>query len=199
MKRTLLAIAAAFMMITSANAQRLTDIQAEARFITDKMVVELGLNSVQRNSILNINLSYLDGIRSYRDIDAYGWKQRNRQLKRMLTARQWRMYRDSYYFYRPIAWRNNVYVHNIYVKYPGHRPPGHYGYPGNPHKYHKHNGRYDKHDKKYDKHDKKYFKHEKKYDKHERKYDKHDRKYDKHDRKYENRYKKHRIRHFDRD
>ena len=71
MKRTLLAIVAAFVMITSANAQRLTDIQAEARFITDKMIVELGLSNVQRNSLLNINLNYLDGIRSYRDIDAY--------------------------------------------------------------------------------------------------------------------------------
>ena len=30
------------MMIASMNAQRLTNIQAEARFITDKMVVELG-------------------------------------------------------------------------------------------------------------------------------------------------------------
>ena len=54
MKRTLLAIVAAFMMIASVNAQRLVDIQTEARFITDKMVVELGLSSVQRNSILNI-------------------------------------------------------------------------------------------------------------------------------------------------
>ena len=94
MKRTLLAIVAAFVMITSANAQRLTDIQAEARFITDKMIVELGLNSAQRNSLLNINLNYLDGIRSYRDIDAYGWHYRNRQLKRMLNARQWKRFKE---------------------------------------------------------------------------------------------------------
>ena len=57
MKRTLLAIVAAFMMIASANAQRLVDIQTEARFITDKMVMELGLSNVQRNNILNINLT----------------------------------------------------------------------------------------------------------------------------------------------
>ena len=120
MKRILFAIASAFMMITSVNAQRLTDIQAEARFITDKMVLELGLSNVQRNNLLNINLTYLDGIRSYRDIYAYGWKYRNKQLKRMLSERQWRRYKESYYFYRPIAWRNNVYVHNIYVKYPKH-------------------------------------------------------------------------------
>ena len=210
MKRTLLAIVAVLMMISSVNAQRLTDIQAEARFITDKMVLELGLSNVQRNNLLNINLTYLDGIRSYRDIDAYGWKYRNKQLKRMLSERQWRRYKESYYFYRPIAWRNNVYVHNIYVKYPGHKRPGYYGHPGNPHKFYKHHGRYDKHDKKYykherkyDKYDKKYYKHEREYDKYERKYDKHDKKYYKHDKKYDkkydNRYKKHRIHQFDRD
>ena len=203
MKRILFAIVAVLMMISSVNAQRLTDIQAEARFITDKMVLELGLSNVQRNNLLNINLTYLDGIRSYRDIDAYGWKYRNKQLKRMLSERQWRRYKESYYFYRPIAWRNNVYVHNIYVKYPGHKHPGYYGHQGNPHKFYKHHGRYDKHDKKYYKHDKKYYKHEREYDKYERKYDKHDKKYYKHDKKYDkkydNRYKKHRIHQFDRD
>ena len=86
MKRTLLAIVAAFMMIASANAQRLVDIQTEARFITDKMVMELGLSNVQRNNILNINLTYLDGIRSYRDIDSHGWKYRNKQLKHIQST-----------------------------------------------------------------------------------------------------------------
>lgn len=118
MKRTLLAIVAAFMMIASVNAQRLVDIQTEARFITDKMVVELGLSNVQRNNILNINLTYLDGIRSYRDIDSHGWKYRNKQLKHILSDKQWKKYKKSYYFYRPISWRNNAYIHNIYAKYP---------------------------------------------------------------------------------
>lgn len=72
MKRTLTAIVAAIVMITTASAQKLTNIRAEASFITDQMIVELGLNKAQRNSILNINLSYLNGINNYRDIDAYG-------------------------------------------------------------------------------------------------------------------------------
>ena len=172
MKRTLLAIVAAFVMITSANAQRLTDIQAEARFITDKMIVELGLNSAQRNSLLNINLNYLDGIRSYRDIDAYGWHYRNRQLKRMLNARQWKRFKEAYYFYHPIGWNNNTYIYNIYNKYPKHnyRPNHpHPHYYGKPYKYDKKW----KHDKKhYDrdyKHDKKRYDHDYKYDKHYKK------------------------------
>lgn len=181
MKRTLLAIVAAFVMITSANAQRLTDIQAEARFITDKMIVELGLNSVQRNSLLNINLNYLDGIRSYRDIDAYGWHYRNRQLKRMLNARQWKRFKEAYYFYHPIGWNNNTYIYNKYPKH-NYRPyhPHYYGKPGKPYKY----------DKKW-KHDKKRY--EKKY-KHNKKY------YDKYDKKrYDRDYKhyKHSKREFD--
>ena len=98
MKRMIMTLVAVWMMITSMNAQRLTNIQAEARFITDKMVVELGLSSAQRNSILNINLNYLNGIRSYRDIDAYGWRYRNKQLKRIMTARQWKRFKNSYYF-----------------------------------------------------------------------------------------------------
>ena len=169
MKRTLLAIVAAFVMITSANAQRLTDIQTEARFITDKMIVELGLSNVQRNSLLNINLNYLDGIRSYRDIDAYGWHYRNKQLKRMLNARQWKRFKEAYYFYHPIGWNNNTYIYNIYNKYPKHnyRPNHpHPHYYGKPYKY----------DKKW-KHDKKRYEKEYKHDK--KRYDR-DYKYDKH-------------------
>ena len=169
MKRTLLAIVAAFVMITSANAQRLTDIQTVARFITDKMIVELGLSNVQRNSLLNINLNYLDGIRSYRDIDAYGWHYRNKQLKRMLNARQWKRFKEAYYFYHPIGWNNNTYIYNIYNKYPKHnyRPNHpHPHYYGKPYKY----------DKKW-KHDKKRYEKEYKHDK--KRYDR-DYKYDKH-------------------
>lgn len=176
MKRTLLAIVAAFVMITSANAQRLTDIQAEARFITDKMIVELGLNSAQRNSLLNINLNYLDGIRSYRDIDAYGWHYRNKQLKRMLNARQWKRFKEAYYFYHPIGWNNNTYIYNIYNKYPKHnyRPNHHHPhYYGKPYKY----------DKKW-KHDKKRY--EKEYKHYKKRYEK-EYKYDK--KRYEKEYK----------
>lgn len=185
MKRTLLAIVAAFVMITSANAQRLTDIQAEARFITDKMIVELGLSNVQRNSLLNINLNYLDGIRSYRDIDAYGWHYRNKQLKRMLNARQWKRFKEAYYFYHPIGWNNNTYIYNIYNKYPkhnyrpNHHPPHYYGKPYKHDKKWKHDKkRYEKEYKHYKKHYEKEYKYDKK--RYEKEY-KHDKKhYDKH-------------------
>lgn len=169
MKRTLLAIVAAFLMMTSAYAQRLANVRAEATLITDKMVLELGLSNAQRNGILNINLNYLNGIRSYRDIDSYGWECRNRELRRMLTARQWQRFKEAYYFYRPIEWRDDVYVHNIYHKYPKHHKH-----------YYKHHDKHHKHCDKYYKHyEKKHHKHHKHYDKH---HDKHHKHYDK--RKY---------------
>ncbi len=123
MRRTLLAIVATLLMTTTMNAQRLTDITAEARFITDKMAVELGLTNVQRASILNLNITYLDGINSYRDINARGWTYRNKQIRALLNAAQWKKFKDCTYFYRPIGWRDNAYVHNIYNKYPCHGRP----------------------------------------------------------------------------
>lgn len=105
MKRTLLAIVAALVMTSTMNAQRLTDITAEARFITDKMVVELGLNKFQRDNILSLNLAYLDGINSYRDINARGWRYRNNKMKALLSAKQWKKFKKCRYFYRPIGWR----------------------------------------------------------------------------------------------
>ena len=157
-------------MMTSAYAQRLANVRAEATLITDKMVLELGLSKAQRNGILNINLNYLNGIRSYRDIDSYGWECRNRELRRMLTARQWQRFKEAYYFYRPIEWRDDVYVHNIYHKYPKHHK--HYD------KHHKHCDKYYKHyEKKHHKHHKHYNKH---YDKHHKHYDKHHKHHDKH-------------------
>lgn len=172
MKRTLLAIVAAFLMMTSAYAQRLANVRAEATLITDKMVLELGLSKAQRNGILNINLNYLNGIRSYRDIDSYGWECRNRELRRMLTARQWQRFKEAYYFYRPIEWRDDVYVHNIYHKYPKH------------HKHYKHYDKHHKHCDKYYKHyEKKHYKHHKHYDKHH----KHHKHYDKHHKHHDKR------------
>ncbi len=118
MKRTFLAIVATLLMATTMNAQRLTDVRAEARFITDMMTMELGLDDAQRDGVMALNLAYLDGINSYRDIDARGWKHRNARMKSLLDSRQWRMFKDCDYFYRPIGWRDNAYVHHIYRKYP---------------------------------------------------------------------------------
>lgn len=118
MKKMILTMVAMVMMITSVSAQRIDNTNMEARILTDKMTEELGLNSWQREKAYQMNLSYLNGISSYRDINSQVWKTRNNALKGILNAVQWKQYKNASYFYRPISWRQNTYVHNIYAKYP---------------------------------------------------------------------------------
>lgn len=150
MKRLVLTLAVALITALSASAQRLANIQVEARFITDKMVLELGLTNVQRNNIMRLNLDYLDAINSYRDLNGRAWKHRNKELRRMMSDSQWRRYRETYYFYQPISWRDNAYVHNIYTRYPERVVVVHESCKH--HKHHKHDKHYKHH--KHDKHDK---------------------------------------------
>lgn len=189
MKRLVLTLAVALVTALSASAQRLANIQVEARFITDKMVLELGLTNVQRNNIMRLNLDYLDAINSYRDLNGRAWKHRNKELRRMMSDSQWRRYREAYYFYQPISWRDNAYVHNIYTRYPERvvvvhescKPHKHYESCKH-HKHHKHDKHYKHH--KHDKHDK-HYKHYK-HDKHHKHY-----KYRKYD--DDDRYKKYKF------
>lgn len=118
MRRFIITLTALICMTATASAQRIADIMGEARYITDKMAVELALTKAQSNSILQLNIAYLNGINSYRDIDASGWKQRNRHIKALLNDKQWRMYKKANWFYRPIGWQGGDYVHYIYAKYP---------------------------------------------------------------------------------
>ena len=111
---------AALTLTLSASAQRLLDVRGEAQYITDKMALELALTPSQRNSILQLNLTYLNGITSYRDIETTGWKYRNKHMKALLTPAQWKLYKKARCFYRPIGWHNDAYVHYIYAKYPRH-------------------------------------------------------------------------------
>ena len=120
MKRLFLTIMAALTLTLSASAQRLLDVRGEAQYITDKMALELALTPSQRNSILQLNLTYLNGITSYRDIETTGWKYRNKHMKALLTPAQWKLYKKARCFYRPIGWHNDAYVHYIYAKYPRH-------------------------------------------------------------------------------
>ena len=154
MKRIFLATVAALVVIVSASAQRLADVREEATIITDKMIAELGIGPGYRNSILNINLAYLNSINSYRDINAYGWERRNREMRRYLSPGQWRKYCNTYYFYRPIGWQDRAYVHHIYRRYPACRP-GYHHRPRYDRGHGHHRPRYDKHHHgrpRYDKH-----------------------------------------------
>lgn len=118
MRRMIMTIIMAVIVTATLSAQRIDNTIIEARILTEKMVEELGLNSWQREKVYQMNLDYLNGIHSYKDIDAQIWKTRNHLLKNILIANQWKHYRNASYFYHPISWREGTYVHNIYAKYP---------------------------------------------------------------------------------
>lgn len=101
------------LMATSVSAQKVDGAYILARVLTDKMVGELGLSNSQREKAYQTNLYYLNGINGYSDISSQIWRQRNSQLKNILTSSQWKRYKKSSYFYRPISWRDNSYVNNF--------------------------------------------------------------------------------------
>lgn len=78
-----------------------------------KMAEEFGLSGVQREKTYQANLYYLNGINSYRDLGSRIWKQRNSELKDILTSAQWKRYKNVSGLYRPVSWRGNSYVHNF--------------------------------------------------------------------------------------
>ena len=90
MKRMVFAMATILMFAVSAKAQRLEHAKDEASYITRIMTAELGLTRVQSQELLRINLVYLDGISSYRDIEGRGCKSRDKKIKSLLNKRQWR-------------------------------------------------------------------------------------------------------------
>ena len=88
MKRMVFAMATILMFAVAAKAQRLEHAKDEASYITRIMTAELGLTRVQSQELLRINLVYLDGISSYRDIEGRGCKSRDKKIKSLLNKRQ---------------------------------------------------------------------------------------------------------------
>ena len=74
MRRMIMTMIMAVVVTATLSAQRIDNTIIEARILTDKMVEELGLNSWQRKKAYQMNLDYLNGIHSYKDIDAQIWK-----------------------------------------------------------------------------------------------------------------------------
>lgn len=113
---------AMILMATSVSAQKVDGTYILARVLTDRMVGELGLSNSQREKAYQTNLYYLNGINGYGDISSRIWRQRNSQLKNILTSSQWKRYKKSSYFYRPISWSGNSYVNNFGAKVPANKP-----------------------------------------------------------------------------
>ncbi len=104
MKRFFLSLAVVLVSTVSALAMSLRDAQAQAYFLSDKMAYELNLTPAQYDQVYQVNLEYFLNINSPYDVDGYYWNYRNTDLSYILYDWQWRVYRATDYFLRPLRW-----------------------------------------------------------------------------------------------
>lgn len=129
---------AAILFAGSISALSVTRSREEARFLTDKMAYELGLTPEQMYDVYEINYDYfrsLDDI--YRNY-SYEAELRERELRYILSAAQWRRYVGISYFFRPVsvidgAWHFIVRRHYDHTRFYYAEPRGYHSYKGGRH------------------------------------------------------------------
>lgn len=129
MKKLILAFAAMFTFVVSANAMSYEQARDQALFLTDKMAYELNLTDDQYEAAYEVNLDYLMSINNYDEVYNTYWQQRNLDLSYILLDWQYRAFVNASYFYRPLYWDAGYWHFAIYARYP-HRT---YLYFGRPH------------------------------------------------------------------
>ena len=110
-------LAVMMVMTISANAMSYNAAKHEALFLSDKMAYELNLTAAQYEAVYEINLDYLMSINGHADVFGIWWDRRNADLRFVLDAWQYDKYITLAYFYRPVAWRANGWIFNVYTRY----------------------------------------------------------------------------------
>jgi hypothetical protein len=81
------------------------------------MAYELNLTAAQYEAVYEINLDYLMSINGHDDVFGIWWDRRNADLRFVLNAWQYDKYITLAYFYRPVAWRADGWMFNVYTRY----------------------------------------------------------------------------------
>ena len=109
-------------------AMNVSRVRNEARFLTDRMAYELGLNQMQYDDVYEVNYDFIDGIRYLMDdvVRGVGYAMRqydecleirNDDLRWILSERQYRRFLDIEYFSRPVYTSGNRWLFRIYQVY----------------------------------------------------------------------------------
>lgn len=125
-----------FWGVITAQASGLGDVRVNARFLTDRMALELNLNRNQYDDLFEINYDFLNGINRYipglarRDpaaIDAYYYylNERNDDLRWIMSGPIYARFMTIEHFYRPVYAVNDVCYLRVYKVYSNH---GHFHY-----------------------------------------------------------------------
>ena len=115
--KKIIAVLAAMTLTVGAFAMPYSSARKQALFLTDKMAYELNLTDGQYNAAYEINLDYFMNVDSDLDIFGFYWDLRDSELRYILTRRQYRLYKATEYFYRPINWTSNAFSFLIYSHY----------------------------------------------------------------------------------
>ena len=115
--KKMMILAVMMVMTISANAMSYNAAKHEALFLSDKMAYELNLTAAQYEAVYEINLDYLMSINGHADVFGIWWDRRNADLRFVLNAWQYDKYITLAYFYRPVAWRANGWIFNVYTRY----------------------------------------------------------------------------------
>ena len=109
----------AMMMTIAISATAMTYNQArnEALFLSDKMAYELGLTKSQYEAVYEINLDYLMSVNRQASLFGKYWTRRNNDIQYVLSAYQYRLFKNTEYFYRPMKWQNNTFTMTVYSRY----------------------------------------------------------------------------------
>ena len=129
-----------------ASASGLGDIRVNARFLTDRMALELNLSPMQCDDLFEINFDFLTAIDPYMSgyarQDAYALAMYSRYLDERNDDLRWILSRDEYlrfigldYFFHPVyRVRTNLCGLTVYRRYPD-RHIFHYARPHHYHSY----------------------------------------------------------------
>ena len=117
MKKFFITLVIAAVSVVNMNAMSVSRSSREARFLTDKMAWELGLNNAQIEDIYEINFDYFRALESVYDNNLYAYEIRNEEISYVLSPAQWRRYMDIEYFHNPVCVQNSGWVFSIYAHY----------------------------------------------------------------------------------
>ena len=109
-------------------AMTTSEVRNNARFMTDRMAHELGLSSMQRDDVYEINYDFFESVRYVMDDLADGYAYaidryyanldlRNDDLSHVLTRSQFERFMNRDYFYRPLYVENRSCRIRIYTVY----------------------------------------------------------------------------------
>lgn len=128
MKKYFVTLVMAMLSLVAVNAMSLSSIRTNARFLSDRMAYELDMTPQQYDDCYEINYDFIraiepymnDVVRGYRDaIDRYytylDW--RNDDLRYIMTERQYRLFLQLDYFYRPVYTYRNDWLLRVYQVY----------------------------------------------------------------------------------